>query len=74
MQRAENSNEMLENLVQTLLNHANNGEVSQLLDAGIIAVIQKFFKMVIDSSRDVDGLNEEEEGIDLLSVMPHGTL
>ena len=74
IERAENSNQMIENTVETLLNRAKNGEIGKLLDSGIVMVIEKFFKLVIESSRQTDEINEEEDGIDLMQVMPTGTL
>lgn len=73
IERLNDSNIMVENIVFTLKNISNDFNMHvELLANGYIDVIQKFIGIVFSTAKIEDGYDERVEGIQL-TVMPLGT-
>lgn len=76
IEKQDNDNEMMENIVCTLDNLASDVAIhGELLQNGVINVIARFIELFLSSAKEENGMgvNELQEGIDL-SVMPIGSL
>ena len=77
VERLKNANMMVENIVFTLANiSADQQQHQELIHNGLIEVLQKVVKLFTDCRRErnAQGINEFEEGMVVLKVMPTGAL
>ena len=77
VERLNNANMMVENIVFTLANiSADQQQHQELINNGLIEVLQKVVKLFTDCRRErnAQGINEFEEGMVVLKVMPTGAL
>ena len=68
---------MIENIVFTLSNISNDHNMHQeLLNNGIIEVIQSYVKLFVGIARleNAKGINEFEQGVNILKILPTGAL
>lgn len=76
IEKLENSNEMVENTIQTLKNLTNDFELHhELVTNGLLECVHKYIYVFLSVAKqsNPEGINEVQEGIDLL-VMSSGAL
>lgn len=76
IEKLDDENEMMENIVCTLDNLASDMTIhGELLQNGVMNVVARFIELFMASAKEENdmGINELNEGIDL-SVMPVGSL
>ena len=75
IEKCENYNEMIEHIMATFATLTEDAALQKsLLDNSLLDVVKTFFDQAIDSAVTNDEVDETADGIDLLSVMPTGTL
>lgn len=77
VERLQDSNLLVENILHSLSNISKDETLHQELVAnGLLEVYRKFVNLLLSSAMNPNpkGVNEEQEGIDLLAVVPSGTL
>ena len=76
IEKLENSNEMVENTIQTLKNLTNDFELHhELVTNGLLECVRKYIYVFLSVAKqsNPEGINEVQEGINLL-VMSSGAL